>query len=204
MSPSRVSLAAQWPFRLRPDSRFHYHRSIGPLSLTEAPVAGRAVQGPLEYGRQPVLQDNCQAQLELRSYATSADTILATPFKVSVNDMAQNTKTNADLLRVDVAAIRDDLKDLKLRVTAAESRISRVEDFNNSQSQKISDMKKMVATLQSQLMEQEDQNLRSNPRIFGIPEGVVSNYKSVPDILISSMPSALQLAFDRLRAREGP
>ncbi|KAJ1192131.1 hypothetical protein NDU88_001443 [Pleurodeles waltl] len=110
--------------------------------------------------------------------------------------MAQSTKTNTDLLQVEVAAIRGDFKDLKIRVTAAESRIRRADNCANKHSRKFSELEKVVATLKSQITEQKDRNKRSNLRIFGVPEGIKSNYKSAVDFLISWIPVALQLDFD--------
>ncbi|KAJ1200717.1 hypothetical protein NDU88_004538 [Pleurodeles waltl] len=115
----------------------------------------------------------------------------------TMHDLAPSTKTNTDLLQVEVAAIRSDLKELKIRVTAAESKISRVEDCTNEQSQKFSDLEKVIATLKSQITEQEDRNRRSNLQIFGLPEGIKLNYKSAAEFLISWIATALQLDFDK-------
>ncbi|KAJ1159629.1 hypothetical protein NDU88_000135 [Pleurodeles waltl] len=80
---------------------------------------------------------------------STLDTILRK--RNTVREVAESTKTNTNLLQVAVAAIHSILKDLKIRVTAAESRISRVEDCTNEHSQKFSELENMVETRKSQI-----------------------------------------------------
>lgn len=115
----------------------------------------------------------------------------------TVHDIAQSTKTNMDLLQVEMAGIRNGFKELSIRVSYTETKISNVEDYTNKQIKHIQNLERSFASLRRDLTEQEDCNRSSNLCIFGVPEGIEHSAPSVIDLLITWIPNVLHLSFKK-------
>ncbi|KAJ1144210.1 hypothetical protein NDU88_010512 [Pleurodeles waltl] len=143
------------------------HISLGSMNITESNMADSKDSSSKERESKTALKRMKHSPPMLESLVKKkTDSSLTLDVILhnlnTVHDVAQSSKTNTDLLQVEVAAIRSNLKELKIRVTIAESRISRFEECISEHSQTFSGLEKVVATLKSQITEQEDRNRRSN------------------------------------------
>ncbi|KAJ1127767.1 hypothetical protein NDU88_006160 [Pleurodeles waltl] len=72
-----------------------------------------------------------------------------------LHNIGQSTKTNTDLLQVEVARICNSLKDLGISILNAKNKISSTADYNNAQSKQLQGLKKSVVGLICEMAELE-------------------------------------------------
>uniref|UniRef100_H3BAH7 L1 transposable element RRM domain-containing protein n=1 Tax=Latimeria chalumnae TaxID=7897 RepID=H3BAH7_LATCH len=116
--------------------------------------------------------------------------------------------TNFEGFKTDLQSLHSSVNNLGTKITAAEARISMIEDENRLRDTQSQHLQSQLSAAVSRIDDLENRSCRNNVRILGFPEGVEGNNpctfltKVLPDLL--GLDSSDPLEIERAHCSLGP